>query len=73
MRIGNTSGFAVFGQGPEAHGWRRPMLEQFIPLYCVLVGGACVAGLAAIHMSQRLIAQSARARAPLRAPAEPLD
>ena len=38
------------------------MLEQFIPLYCVLVGGAFASGLAAIHMSQRLIAQTARSR-----------
>lgn len=47
------------------------MLEQFIPLYCVLVGGAFAAGLAAIHMSQRLIAQSARARVLRHAPTEP--
>jgi len=39
------------------------MLEQFIPLYCVLVGGAFAAGVAAIQMSHRLIAESARARA----------
>ena len=48
------------------------MLEQFIPLYCVLVGGAVIAGLGAIHMSQRLIAQSARARVLQRAPTEPV-
>ena len=46
------------------------MLEQFIPLYCVLVGGACAAGLAAIHLSQRLAAQNARTRVLQRAPAE---
>ena len=39
------------------------MLEQFIPLYCVLVGGAFAAGVAAIQMSHRLMAQTARARA----------
>ncbi|HEY5409482.1 MAG TPA: hypothetical protein VIJ94_02030 [Caulobacteraceae bacterium] len=44
------------------------MLEQFIPLYCALVGGAFAAGLAAITMSQRLIAQPARVR---RAPEPP--
>ncbi len=38
------------------------MLEQFIPLYCVLVGGAFAAGVAAIQMSQRLIVRSARSR-----------
>ena len=44
------------------------MLEQFIPLYCVLVGGAFAAGIAAIQMSQRLIAQSSRARPARRTP-----
>ena len=44
------------------------MLEQFIPLYCVLVGGAFAAGVAAIQMSQRLIAQTSRARAIRRIP-----
>jgi hypothetical protein len=39
------------------------MLAQFIPLYCVLVGGAFAAGVAAIQMSHRLIVQTARARA----------
>ncbi len=48
------------------------MIQQFIPLYCVLVGGAVIAGLGAIHMSQRLIAQSVRARAPQRTPTSPL-
>ena len=33
------------------------MLAQFIPLYCVLVGGAFAAGVAAIQMSRRLIVQ----------------
>ena len=47
------------------------MLEQFIPLYCVLVGGAFAAGVAAIQMSHRLIVQSARARAARRTPAPP--
>jgi hypothetical protein len=46
------------------------VLEQFVPLYCVLVGGAFAAGLGAIHMSQRLIAQSARARVLRRAPTD---
>ena len=36
------------------------MLEQFIPLYCVLVGGAFAAGVAAIQMTHRL---SVRVRA----------
>lgn len=44
------------------------MLAQFIPLYCVLVGGAFAAGVAAIQMSRRLIVQSARARAVRTAP-----
>ena len=39
------------------------MLEQFIPLYCVLVGGAFAAGVGAIQMSHRLMVQTARARA----------
>ncbi len=39
------------------------MLQQFLPLYCVLVGGACAAGVAAIQMSRRLVVQTARARA----------
>jgi hypothetical protein len=51
-----------FEFGPKPCSWEATMLEQFIPLYCVLVGGAFAAGLAAIHMSQRLVAQSARAR-----------
>ncbi len=38
------------------------MLDQFIPLYCVLVGGGFAAGVAAIQMSHRLIVQTARAR-----------
>ncbi len=42
------------------------MLVQFIPLYCVLVGGAFAAGVAAIQMSQRLISQTSRSRAPRR-------
>ena len=40
------------------------MLEQFIPLYCVLVGGAFAAGVAAIQLSHRLIVQTARSRRP---------
>jgi len=47
------------------------MIEQFIPLYCVLVGGAFAAGVAAIQMSHRLIVQTARARAV--PPAQPTD
>ena len=39
------------------------MLEQFIPLYCVLVAGAFAAGVAAIQMSHRLMVQDARVRA----------
>ena len=38
------------------------MLVQFIPLYCVLVGGGFAAGLAAIMMSQKLLMETARAR-----------
>jgi len=48
------------------------MLAQFIPLYCVLVGGAFAAGVAAIHMSHRLLVQSARIRADQRRP-EPVQ
>lgn len=44
------------------------MLDQFIPLYCVLVGGAFAAGVAAIQLSQRLIGQTYRARAIRRIP-----
>ncbi len=47
------------------------MLEQFIPLYCVLVGGGAAAGLGAIFMSHRLIVQTARVRTPERRPALP--
>jgi hypothetical protein len=38
------------------------MLEQFIPLYCALVGGAFAAGVGAIYMSHRLIVQAVRSR-----------
>jgi hypothetical protein len=49
------------------------MLEQFIPLYCVLVGGAFAAGVAAIQMSQKLMVQTARAKAELRRAATPIQ
>ncbi len=40
------------------------MLEQFIPLYCVLVGGAFAAGVAAIQMTHRLSVRVRTARVP---------
>ena len=39
------------------------MIAQFIPLYCVLVSGSLAAGVAAVHMSLKLNAQTVRARA----------
>ena len=38
------------------------MLEQFIPLYCALFGGAFAAGVGAIYLSHRLIVQTVRSR-----------
>jgi hypothetical protein len=38
------------------------MLEQFIPLYCVLFGGSLAAAAAAICLSLRLNAQAVRVR-----------
>jgi hypothetical protein len=49
------------------------MLEQFIPLYCVLVGGAFAAGVAAIQMSQKLIAQSVRVKVEERRAVPPIQ
>ncbi|HEX4095442.1 MAG TPA: hypothetical protein VHX64_01875 [Caulobacteraceae bacterium] len=49
------------------------MLEQFIPLYCVLVGGAFAAGVAAIQMSQKLIVQTAKAKVEQRPVVPPIQ